>query len=82
MLTATNPENSVVIAMLQPLSDNATTLKITSVQENYNYEVFPPFAEKGCEEFYQVNGDTLKWAGIKLQKPLINRPTIYIIKKI
>lgn len=82
LLTATNPENSVVIAMLQPLSDNATTLKITSVQENYNYEVFPPFAEKGCEEFYQVNGDTLKWAGIKLQKPLINRPTIYIIKKI
>ncbi len=81
MLSVTNPEHTIAIVLIKEKDQNLPLLRFDAVNEEATYEVFPLNIEKGDEEYYQVSGETLKWAGIKLKLNTIKKPTLYIIKR-
>lgn len=82
LISVTNPEHTIAIVLVQEKDKKLPLLRFEDLNEEYTYEVFPLNIEKGDEEYYQVLGSTLKWAGIKLKLNTINKPTLYLIKKL
>lgn len=81
VIIARNPDSSVIIASLLKPRSGYPILRTEAANENYSYEVFPFDNEKEQEEYYQINGDALKWTGIRLN--YTDRiSTLYIIKRI